>query len=79
MQPDDNTKKTLIVDLADIFEHKKRKEEELEFYQKELVKLYLRMSMVKSEISVTETIINMIENEQVVDLREMIMKKRFDK
>ena len=77
MHDEENKKTTLIVDLADILKHKRRKEDELEFYQKELKKLQFRMSMVQREIGLTETIINMIEKENVVDLVD-IMKQRRD-
>lgn len=72
----ENKKTTLIVDLADILKHKRRKEEELEFYQKELKKLHFRMSMVQREIGLTESIISMIETENVVDLVDLMKEKR---
>jgi hypothetical protein len=68
---------SLIIDLSEIFQHKRRKEEELEFYRKELEKLQFKMLMVSQEIRVTETIIDMIEAEKVVDLVEQ-MKKNYN-
>lgn len=68
---------SLIIDLSEIFQHKRRKEEELEFYRKELEKLQFKMLMVSQEIRVTETIIGMIESEKVVDLVEQ-MKKNYN-
>ena len=68
---------SLIIDLSEIFQHKRRKEEELEFYRKELEKLQFKMLMVSQEIKVTETIIGMIESEKVVDLVEQ-MKKNYN-
>lgn len=70
------TEKGLIVDISEIFAHKAKKEDELRFYQAELEKLQFRMSMVQQEISVTETIINMIEEEKVVDLIDLMAERR---
>lgn len=66
----------IIIEISDIYEHKKKKEEELEFYQKELEKLMRKMGMIQHEIGVTTTIIKMIETETVVDLNERIKKKK---
>lgn len=70
--------KGLIVDLSEIFQHKAKKEKELEFYKKELEKLQFRMSLVQQEIGLTQVIIDMIEKEKVVDLIEL-MKNNHDK
>jgi hypothetical protein len=69
-------KSSLIIDITDIYEHKKRKEEELQFYKKELDKLMARLELVQREIGVTETIITLIEKEQIVDLTEAIKEKK---
>lgn len=66
----------LIIDITDIYDRRTRKKKELEFYTKELDKMMLRLSLIQHEIGVTETIITMIENEQIVDLRESIKEKR---
>lgn len=66
----------LIIDITDIYEQRDRKKKELEFYNQELQNLIARMGMIQHEIGVTETIIKMIENEQVLDLQEAIKEKR---
>jgi|TARA_R110002153_G_scaffold235403_1_gene388767 hypothetical protein len=66
----------LIINLADIYEKRAVKEQELEFYQKELEKLMFRMGMLQQDIGTTNTIIKMIENEQVFDLKEAILEKK---
>lgn len=73
---DNNKDSKLIIDISDIYEQRKRKEDELEFYNKELEKLMFRLGMVQQEIGVTNTIISMIENEQVLDLKQAIEQKR---
>jgi len=75
--PKDETSDTnLIINLSDIYEQRAVKERELEFYQKELEKLMFKLGMVQQEIGVTNTIIKMIENEQVLDLRDAILEKK---
>lgn len=66
----------LIIDITDIYEQRDQKEKELKFYQEELEKLMMKMGMLQHEIGVTETIIRLIENEQVIDLQEAIKEKR---
>ena len=55
--------------LADVIENKLRKEQELEFYQKELEKLQEKMFWIKRDIEVNNIIIDMIKNENIIDLK----------
>jgi hypothetical protein len=71
----EDSKPGLIVDLTEIFSHKEKKEKELQYYQAELEKLILRMTMVQQEIKLTETILIMIKQESVVDLKKMMAEK----
>lgn len=71
----DDLKPGLIIDLTEIFSHKEKKEQELKYYQAELEKLMFRMSMVQQEINLTETILEMIKKESVVDLKQMMVDK----
>ena len=71
-----NKPQKLIIDITDIYEQRDRKEKELQFYQEELEKLMKKMGMLQHEIGVTETIIRLIENEQVLDLQNAIKEKR---
>ena len=64
--PDD--KKLILLD--DVYEIRKQKEKELQYYQEQLEKLYEKMSFVKKEINLTETIIDMIETESVIDIKK---------
>lgn len=66
----------LIIDITDIYDRRDRKKKELKFYQAELDKLIFKLGMIQQDIGVTETIIRMIENEQVLDLQEAIREKR---
>ena len=71
--------KKFIININDLYDEKERKQKELEFYQGELDKLMLRLGMLQHEIGVTETIINMIEGEYLVDLKEAIEKRKIIK
>ena len=68
-----------IINISDLYDEKDRKEKELQFYTKELDKLMLRLGMLQHEIGVTETIINMIEGEYLVDLKEAIKARKIIK
>ena len=67
-----------LILLNDIYEIRKRKEDELEIYHKELNKLMIRLDLIRREISVTNQIIELIETEKVVDVKERIRAKSAD-
>jgi hypothetical protein len=69
----------LIIDITDIYDQRARKRKELEFYTKEMEKLMARLSIIQYDIGVTETIIRLIENEQILDLEQAIREKRKNK
>ncbi len=66
----------LIIDLQEVYEIRNRKERELDYYNKELEKLQREMAFIRQEINLTNTIIDIIETEKVVDLREYVEKKK---
>ena len=66
----------LIINLQEVYEIRNRKERELDYYNKELEKLQREMAFIKQEINLTNTIIDIIETEKVVDLREYVEKKK---
>ncbi len=61
-----------IILITDLIEEKLRKEQELEFYEREMQKLLTRMYYVRQEIGLTEVIIKMIEREQIPDILKNI-------
>jgi hypothetical protein len=61
-----------IILIADLIEEKLRKERELEFYEEELKRLLTKMSWVRREINLTETIISMIQKEEIPNLLKSI-------
>ena len=71
-----NTSRLIIVE--DIYELRDRKQAELEFYNRELIKLQQKMNYIRIEMDLTNRIIDMIEREAVVDLRTTFMRKSSD-
>lgn len=68
--------KRVIIDITDIYDQRDRKRKELQYYTSELDKLMLKLGMLQQEVGVTETIIRLIENEQLLDLQDAIREKR---
>ena len=65
-----------IIMLDDVYEIRNRKEKELKYYTEQLEKLKEKMYYVQAEIKLTTTIIDIIEGENVLDLKEYIRDKR---
>ena len=65
-----------IVLLTDFIEQKVRKEKELEYYTKQLEELQKKMFFLRKEIQLTNYIIEIVENEKVLDIREYLEDKR---
>lgn len=64
-----------LIQITDILETKLRKEKELEFYQQELEKLQQKMFFVQKDIDITNLCIEIIEQETVIDLKELAESK----
>lgn len=58
-----------IILLHEIYDMRKRKEDELAFYRAELAKLTEKMNQVRQEIDLTGKIIEMIETEKIVEIK----------
>tara|TARA_R110000868_G_scaffold44288_1_gene148047 strand:- start:23 stop:229 length:207 start_codon:yes stop_codon:yes gene_type:complete len=65
-----------IILLNDIYEVRKRKEQELAFYHDQLEKLKQKMFFIQKDIDITNLCIEIIENEKVVDIKELVEKKK---
>ena len=68
-----DTNKLIII--SDLLDTRARKQKELAFYNDQLKELQAKMYWVKKEIDLTNSIIDMIEQEKVLDLQEWIQKK----
>lgn len=66
---------TKLILISDILETKLRKEKELQFYQEELEKLKQKMFFLQKDIDITNLIIDMIEKEKVVDIKNQMETK----
>jgi len=64
-----------IILLEDIYEIRKRKEQELQFYHNELDKLRNKLFFVQKEIDLTNYIIDIIEQEKVIDIKNYMKEK----
>jgi hypothetical protein len=64
-----------IIRITDILEQKVRKEQELEFYHKELEKLKQKMFFLQKDIDITNIIIDMISHDNVRDIVEETIDK----
>jgi len=64
-----------IILLHEVIETKIRKEKELEYYQKQLEELQRKMFFLNKEIQLTNTIIDIVESERVLDIREHLLEK----
>jgi len=67
-----------IIMITEVLEQKLRKEKELEYYQQELEKLQQKMFFLKKDIDITNLIIDMIEKETVVDLKQNLLERKDD-
>ena len=63
-----------IILLADILEQKLRKESELSYYEQQLKALQIKMQFLKSEISITNLIIQLVADEKIIDIRDYLTK-----
>jgi len=65
-----------LILLSDIYEMRKRKEEELAFYHEQLDKLKEKMFFIQKDIDITNLCIEIIEKETVVDIKQLIKEKK---
>ena len=59
-----------IISLTELIESRLRKEQEIEYYRETLERLEKKIGFLSKEISVTNLIIDMIEQERVLTLGE---------
>ena len=73
---DQDSKKSKIILLNDIYDLKKQKEKELKYYNEQMEKLKEKLFFINKEIEITNVIIGMIEREAVVDIKQLVQKKK---
>jgi hypothetical protein len=72
----ENTIPPRLILLSEFLDQGKRKEKEINYYEKELAKITEKLYWLRRERDLTETIISIITQEKVVDIKEE-MEKRF--
>ena len=63
-----------IVFLEEVIQQKLRKEQELEFYERELIKLQTKLDFTRREIKLTNLIINLVTSEKDLDITKVPQK-----
>ena len=63
-----------IVFITDLIESKVRKEREIEYYEEKLKEIEKKLFFLKKEQNVTETILDIIQNEKVLEFDQVMIK-----
>ena len=59
-----------IIILTDVFEHRKRKQKELEFYMKKKAELETKLGYIRQEINLTDYVIRLIKKEAIEEIKK---------
>lgn len=59
-----------IILLQDLLDIRKRKQQEIEYYNIQLTELHMRMNFIRQEINLTSKIIELIESEKILDFNK---------
>ena len=63
-----------IIFITDLIESKLRKEREIEYYEEKLKEIEKKLFFLKKEQKVTETILDIIQNEKVLEFDQVMIK-----
>ena len=63
-----------IIFITDLIESKLRKEREIEYYEEKLKEIEKKLFFLKKEQNVTETILDIIQNEKVLEFDQVMIK-----
>ena len=63
-----------IVFITDLIESKVRKEREIEYYEEKLKEIEKKLFFLKKEQNVTETILDNIQNEKVLEFKQVMLE-----
>lgn len=64
-----------IIFITDLIDQRVRKEKEIEFYEEQLEEINKKLFWLRKEQQLTQTIIDIIEKEKVVDIREQMYER----
>ena len=63
-----------IIFITDLIESKLRKEREIEYYEEKLKEIEKKLFFLKKEQNVTETILDIIQNEKVLEFKQVMLE-----
>jgi len=69
------TNESRIIFITDLIDQRVRKEKEIEFYEEQLEEINKKLFWLRKEQQLTQTIIEIIEQEKVVDIREQMYER----
>lgn len=69
------TEERKILFITDLIDQRLRKEKEIDYYERELVKIEERLFFLRKEKELTQLIIDIIDKEKVIDLREQMYER----
>lgn len=64
-----------LILLSDFIDQRVRKQNEIEFYEKELKEIERKLFFLRKEQQLTVTIIDILQKEKVLDIKEEMEKK----
>ena len=67
-------KEKSIVFITDLIESKLRKEREIEYFEEKLKEIEKKLFFLKKEQNVTETILDIIKNEKVLEFKQVMLE-----
>lgn len=74
MSNNDNKDRTIVL-LGDFLEQRVRKDNEIKWYEEQLQDIERRLFFLRKEHELTTTIIEIIQNEKVYDVKDTMEKK----
>ena len=77
MEKNDITPKLIL--LSEFLDQSKRKDKEIAFYERELKKIEEKLYWLRREKDLTQTIISIISEEKVLDIKEEMETRLLDK
>jgi hypothetical protein len=76
LEKNDITPKLIL--LSEFLDQSKRKDKEIAFYERELKKIEEKLYWLRREKDLTQTIISIISEEKVLDIKEEMEKRLID-
>ena len=64
-----------IIFITDLIDQRLRKEKEIEFYETELKRIEEKLFFLRKERQLTQTIIDIIQTEKVIDIRDQMYER----